>query len=439
MNAAKLGRIGIAVLFSGVFVPSLFAQTPSQTIIHTEDPEEAASRATVAKAQAAMDKKDFAGAAAICSDFLDEHPDDAAVHFVLGYADTALGKTDDAADEFRSATEIDPKMAAAFLNLGLTLLKDHPDEAIEPLRRAVELIPDQAEPKLLLGRALEATGDLGGAAEQFQGAESPGHPNFRIRVELGGLLLREKKAADAEREFRSALELKPNAGEAELGLADSLIAENKLEEAVAMLGTYLQAKPKDADVHAERASILGDLGKNDEALAELDLAAAIRPEAPAALKLRATIDFRLKKYDDALAALQKVEPTAPDDPDIHARIGHLLLGKKDYPGSVKELAIAFRGDPSQTEVLRDLVAAQYLGGNYAGALELIEALGKRETLSNGSWFIRATCYDKLGQKQNAIDAYQKFLQLNAEQSNDQYFVAAERVRILERELKEKKH
>ena len=147
----------------------------------------------------------------------------------------------------------------------------------------------------------------------------------------------------------------------------------------------------------------------------------------------------MKKYDDALAALQKVEPTAPDDPDIHARIGHLLLGKKDYPGSVKELAIAFRGDPSQTEVLRDLVAAQYLGGNYAGALELIEALGKRETLSNGSWFIRATCYDKLGQKQNAIDAYQKFLQLNAEQSNDQYFVAAERVRILERELKEKKH
>ena len=40
--------------------------------------------------------------------------------------------------------------------------------------------------------------------------------------------------------------------------------------------------------------------------------------------------------------------------------------------------------------------------------------------------------------QDALDAYKKFLELNAGQTNDQYFIAASRARALERELKEKK-
>src|SRR5208282_6227528 len=96
-------RVAAVVLASaGIFLPASFAQTSSHTTVPNADAaRDAAARAAVAKAQAAMDRKDFSGAAKICEDYLDGNPDSAAVHFELGYANTALGKLEDAASEYR--------------------------------------------------------------------------------------------------------------------------------------------------------------------------------------------------------------------------------------------------------------------------------------------------------------------------------------------------
>ena len=88
--------------------------------------------------------------------------------------------------------------------------------------------------------------------------------------------------------------------------------------------------------------------------------------------------------------------------------------------------------------LTDLVTAQYFNKNYQAALQGIDLLSQRKPLPMGSWYMRATCYDKLGEAAQALDAYQKFLQLNKDENSDMYFVATARVRTLERELKEKK-
>jgi len=54
-------------------------------------------------------------------------------------------------------------------------------------------------------------------------------------------------------------------------------------------------------------------------------------------------------------------------------------------------------------------------------------------------FVRATCYDHLGQAKAALDAYQKFLAMNTDQTSNEYFEATGRVRFLERMVKEKGH
>jgi tetratricopeptide (TPR) repeat protein len=124
--------------------------------------------------------------------------------------------------------------------------------------------------------------------------------------------------------------------------------------------------------------------------------------------------------------------------EIPARLGHLYLKKKDYPNAVRELVVAFKMAPNATDVLGDLVAAQYLNKNYPAALEGLDLLSKREPLPAGSWFIRATCYDRLGQPAQALDGYQRFLQLNKDQNNDMYFEATARARTLTRELQNKR-
>jgi tetratricopeptide (TPR) repeat protein len=162
------------------------------------------------------------------------------------------------------------------------------------------------------------------------------------------------------------------------------------------------------------------------------------PESLSALKLRGQILFQLKRYDDAIAVLEKAAKLGPQDADIPAQIGHLYLEKRAYADAARELLVAFKMNPQSNDVLGELVAAEYLGKNYESALKALDLLSQRGELPAGTVFIRATCYDKLGQATQALDWYQKFLQLNKDENNDMYFEATARVRFLIRETKEKK-
>jgi tetratricopeptide (TPR) repeat protein len=136
--------------------------------------------------------------------------------------------------------------------------------------------------------------------------------------------------------------------------------------------------------------------------------------------------------------LQKAASLAPQDSNFPAQLGRIYLEKKDYPNAVKALIVAFKMDTSSTDALSDLVTAQYLNKNYPATLQGLDLLAQRKTLPAGSWFVRATCYDKLGQPAQALEAYKKFLEMNTDQNNDMYFEASARVRTLKRELDKKK-
>jgi Flp pilus assembly protein TadD len=393
-----------------------------------------------AQAQAAMDRKDYEAAVTAYQEYLAKKPDDATVHYDLGYAYTAMQKSAEAKAEYEKAISLDPKMAAAYQNLGLTLLTSDPAAAVAPLQRAAELLPENAPAKWLLGTALETNGKLDLAIEQYEAAKKLDDKDADIRASLGGALLRAGRPAEAESVFREALSLNPTgaaAGQAHIGLAQALIAEKKIEEAAKELAAYLVSRPDDKNARMELAAELAELGKNDDALAELDRATAGKPENLRALKLRVQIASQRKNYVDATAALQKAVALAPQDADLAAQLGHIYLEKKDYPNAVNELIVAFKMSPASNDVLGELVTAQYLNKNYSGALKALDVLSQRKTLPMGSWFIRATCYDKLGQQAQALDAYKKFLELNTDLNNDMYFEASARVRTLNREIKKK--
>jgi tetratricopeptide (TPR) repeat protein len=184
--------------------------------------------------------------------------------------------------------------------------------------------------------------------------------------------------------------------------------------------------------------VLFDLDKNDAALAELDRVAKTGPEDLGTLKLRSDIYWKQKRYADAVAILQKAATLAPRDADISARLGEAYLRNKDYPNAMHWLAAAYNMNPQANDVLAYLVDAEYGGKNYAEALAALDALSKREDLPLASWYVRAVCYDNLGQMAQALDAYQKFLRLNTDQNSDMYFVSTARVRVLTRELQNKK-
>jgi Flp pilus assembly protein TadD len=428
----------------GIYLAAAVASS-AQTVgtSRTRIPQDAAAVALnnlLAQAQAAMDRKDYEAAVQAYQEYLAKKPDDATVHYDLGYAYTAMQKVAEAKTEYEKAISIDPKMAAAYQNLGLTLLTSDPPASVAPLQKAAELLPGDARAKWLLGTALEKNGKLDSAIDQFEAARKLDDKDPDITTSLGHALLGAGRPREAESVYREALSSHAEGadlGRAHIGLAQALIAQKKIEEAATELTAYLKGRPDDANVRMELAAELAELGKNDEALAELDRATAGAPENLRALKLRVQIASQRKHYDDAIPPLQKAIVLAPQDVDLVAQLGHVYLEKKDYPNAVNELIVAFKMNPASNDVLGELVTAQYLNKNYSGALQGLDALSQRKTLPMGSWFIRATCYDKLGQLAQALDAYKKFLELNTDQNNDMYFEASARVRTLNRELKKK--
>jgi Flp pilus assembly protein TadD len=422
----------------------LCAQSSSSTKHVPPDATAQELHRLLVSAEEAVKNQDFETAAEDYRRYLAKKPDDASVHYNLGYTYTALERPDDAKVEYERAIALDPsnpQMAPAYRNLGMTLLAKDPAAAVDPLEHAAELQPTDARAKWLLGTALERSGKLEPAIEQFHAARKLDGEDVEISASLAYALLSAGRFPEAEAAYRATLSLNPEGvalRQAHLGLANTLVAEKKLDEAGSELAAYLELAPNDPIARIERASTLVDLGKDDEALAELDRAAAAGPESLRALTLRSQIYWEKKRYDDAIPVLEKAVALAPRDPNLADRLGRVYLEKKDYPHALHWLVTAYDLDPSANDLLSQVVEAEYLNKNYAVALSGLDALSKREELPAASWYLRATCYDKLGELPEALDAYQKFLHLNKDENSDMYFVATSRVRTLTLELKDKK-
>ncbi|HYA97166.1 MAG TPA: tetratricopeptide repeat protein, partial [Methylomirabilota bacterium] len=246
-------RWWLAVGLAAVCVAGVCAQNPRGTQQKVGNP----LNDLLNQAREAIARKDFEAALAPLQRVIAEQPDFAYAHFQLGYAFTGLKRWDDAKREYSRAAELDPRMAEAYLNLGMLLLGRERGAAVAPLRKAVELLPSQSRPRLLLGVALEETDDLAGAIDALKGAATLDPQDFDIRAELGAVFLRAQRCPEAEVEFRAALSLQPDSPAARLGLANALNARHK-PEAAAAYRSYLERKPADKEARARLARLLSE-------------------------------------------------------------------------------------------------------------------------------------------------------------------------------------
>ncbi|HEX4643912.1 MAG TPA: tetratricopeptide repeat protein, partial [Candidatus Acidoferrales bacterium] len=246
--------------------------------------------------------------------------------------------------------------------------------------------------------------------------------------------LRSSDAPAAEEQFRAALVARADAAPARLGLARALLAQKKYEAASDVLAEYLKRDPGNVFAHFDRASALLNLSRYDEALAELDRADSVGAPSAESQKMRGDIFLHQKKWKEAADELKQALVSSPQDSEIAAWIGHADIELRDYPAAVAILTQVHAKNPQNADVLRDLSDAFYLSENYAAAVEAMDRLAKLETPPPGSWFVRAICYDKLSRKAEAIEAYQKFLDLDGGQQDTQDFQARHRIPVLQKEL-----
>ncbi len=389
------------------------------------------------EAQHDIDNNQFETALTPLQKFLSEKPDVAWAHFQLAYAYTALKRPDEARAEYERATTLDPKMSEAFLNLGILLTEKDPAAAVPPLRRAVDLLPAQSRPRFLLGYAQEHSGDIPAAVDSYEAALRLDPRDVETIIHLGNLYVGLKRYPDAEMKFRAALELQPKSPQALLGLAQTLDVQKK-PEAAAAYRDYLAVQPDAPGARSRVIHLLLEQKQYAAALAELDRDDAGKSPTLDSIRSRADIQIAQKKWDDSITTLGKAIALAPNDAELHGGLGRVFLQKRDFASAEKEIKTALQMDRNNLVYWKDLRSTYYLSGNYSATLATQDLIAKVETPGAGEWFIRALCYDKLNQPKPALEAYEKFLELDQDRNPDQVWQAQQRSKVLRRMLDQKR-
>ncbi len=139
-------------------------------------------------------------------------------------------------------------------------------EALTHVREAIRLDPGEpADQAFDLANALEAAGDLEGAAGQFRHTIAIDADQPAAWIRLAFILSNKAKPADAVPVFERAAELRPGSTRVWNGLADAAARAGHLEKAVEAFRRSLAIAPDQPNILCSLGAILRRLERLDEA------------------------------------------------------------------------------------------------------------------------------------------------------------------------------
>ena len=199
--------------------------------------------------------------------------------FLLQQAASADAGTNGAWREYliRRALELDPENTSALEELGALLraLRRF-DEALDVLRRLERLVPDDPRVAGDVGRCLSGLRRYGEAESQLRRAVA-GLDDANNRYDLGLVLDRTGRLAEAMEEYRRALAHNPTHRDALNNLGIALARAGRLNDATTQFERLVAADPANPDAHANLGAMLLSTGQPDRAAREFRAALDLDP------------------------------------------------------------------------------------------------------------------------------------------------------------------
>jgi tetratricopeptide (TPR) repeat protein len=188
---------------------------------------------------------------------LRSHSDIPGVHYFLGQAADALGKTEQAATEYRAALKANPNDSGAHNKLGLIAESSGKyDEASAHFQKAIQLNPMNTAARLNLAIDLMQRGKYGQGMKQLNEVLRINPHDAAAHFCMGFAFLSMKRPEEAAAKFRQGLLYRPDDAEARFGMGAALAAQGRREEAAAELRAALSLSPN----HPRARQLLYQLG-----------------------------------------------------------------------------------------------------------------------------------------------------------------------------------
>ena len=238
---------------------------------------------------------------------------------LVAQAHEKAGRTKEAYESLRKATEINPRDEINYLDLiGLCLEHQNYELGIEIAEIGLKLIPESHRIQLVRGVIYATNGRLELAEKDFAQAAEEAPPEASLPIVSRGLML---------------------------------LQMNRASEAVGLFRKRAQSHANDYLVHWFLAEALIRQG-----------AATGSPEE-----------------QEATIALQSSIRQKPEVPQTHLMLGKLLLKRGDLTSAAKHLEAAMRLDPKDTSAIYQLGTLYRRQGNAKRAAELFAKVGKAKS------------------------------------------------------------
>jgi tetratricopeptide (TPR) repeat protein len=384
-----------------------------------------------------------------------EQPMDARIRNFRGIVLVRMGRTNEAADEYREATRLDPSLEDAYKNLGfLEWTEHHLESARAKLQQAVALAPNDSFAHYYLGRVQLDAGLYESAFQELDrsGIAWPADPQFLIEAANGYLTLqRQEKAREVmarlstiplnDDEVAVVARLLLSAGDkasaidllrrlsdrqnpagprwAQLDLALSYLVAGNFEKAARQCQMLVKA-PQSDGAHGRDVALawsvmgiaqarLGESGAAVNAFRQASKLDSAREEHW--LNLTREL-MELNRNAEAISAAQEALNSNPESYAIHLRLGAAYLSSDRYPEAesiFRKLVMA--GDPLPTSYVGLAQVLLRTGRAEEAVSELASArkkLGPNFLIS----YFQGLALDRAARPAEAIDAFQDAIRLN---------------------------
>jgi len=342
------------------------------------------------------------------------------------------GKTNDAKKTIAECISADPQMPQAHLLLGkLLYVEQNVEKAVSEFQMAVELDEELDEGWYWLGTAAEER----------------------------------KQAQQAWLYYNNAMTLKPTKVDYILAVVDAYAAQDKPEEAIALLEQKIEAMPTEVSLKVAAADLMCRLKSSERAVklykqamlmttdnsdiveslgycymfsGEWSQAAEVFNELVKQskddqknklyLQAAALCSMNSAQYDQAVNCYGKLSVEERDNAEFWVRMGQAALGAGMIEKALTCGRRALALQPGYADAVALTGCAQYVAGDYAAAATSFERITTDKKNLGFSWLMRARCYERLGQKDRAQQAYKKALELGPHSELGDFLVKGKSIR-----------
>lgn len=308
--------------------------------------------------------------------YLKVHPSSSEAYAHMGLLEARQEHYTDAIPFYRKALSLDSSIPGLRLNLGLAYFKaGEMKKALQEfsplLGSAPQSSPDRQRLAILVGMSHYSLGQFAQAAVYLKQAVSRDPQNIELLLALAHSYLWSKQYQNVLDTYRVILQLNPESAEADMLAGEASDELKDTPGAIVQFRAAVKADPKLPDVHfglgyllwgqrkyteaapelqaeldndprhAQALTYLGDveihLDRSDAAVPLLEKAISIDPKIELAHLDIGIIDATNGHIEDALREMKLAEKIAPDDVNVHWRLGRLYRSMGNRQAAAAEL------------------------------------------------------------------------------------------------------